>query len=267
MSVARRRLDVLSILGVPIAVGVVLCAQTLEGGSVWSLWQPTAALVVFGGTAGAVLVSYRRDAVLRTIVAVWQAFGHRWPEHEAETTLRRLVNYAIASRRKGLLALEPELERVPDPFMRKALALVVDGTTPKVARQILDIESRARRVTDEVPADVLETAAGYTPTLGILGAVLGLIHVMSRLNEPARLGSGIAVAFVATVYGVGAANLVLLPIATRLRGRARDAMLLREIVIEGAAALAEGLNPHLIEQKLQGFTNQAEPAPETSRAA
>lgn len=267
MSAARRKLDVMSALGVPIAVGVVLMAQVLEGGSVRSLWQPTAALVVFGGTAGAVLVSFRREAVVRTIAAVLQAFGHRSPEREVETTVRRLVGYAIESRRKGLMALEPELDRMPDPFMRSALTLAVDGTNPKVARQILDIESHAHRAADEVPADVLETAAGYTPTLGILGAVLGLIHVMARLNEPTKLGSGIAVAFVATVYGVGAANLILLPLATRLRGRARDAVLHREIIIEGAVALAEGLNPRLIEQKLRGFITPTEQVPRAFRAA
>jgi chemotaxis protein MotA len=221
---------------------------------------------VFGGTAGAVLVSFRREAVTRMIAALVQVFVHRSPERDVETTARRLVGYAIESRRKGLVALEPELDRTSDPFMRSALTLAVDGTNPKVARQILDIESHALRAADEVPAEVLETAAGYTPTLGILGAVLGLIHVMGSLSEPSKLGSGIAVAFVATVYGVGAANLVLLPLATRIRGRARDAAMHREIIIEGAVALAEGLNPRLIEQKLRGFLIP-DPAPRAARAA
>jgi len=267
VTAARREVDVISALGLPLAVGVLLIAQVLDGGRVGALWQPTAALVVFGGTAGAILVSFRRQAVVRTIAALFRAFGHYSPEREVETTVRQLVGYAIESRRKGLMTLESELDLIPDPFMRGALALAIDGTNPKVARQILDIESHVQRGAEEVPADVLETAAGYTPTLGILGAVLGLIHVMARLDEPAKLGSGIAVAFVATVYGVGAANLVLLPLATRLRGRARDSAQHREIIIEGAVALAEGLHPRLIAQKLQGFITPAEQAPRAFRAA
>lgn len=263
----RRNLDFISAIGLPIAVGVVLFAQVLEGGSVWALWQPTAALVVFGGTTGAILVSYRREAVAQTVKALLQAFSHRSPERELETTARRLVGYAVDARRKGLMTLEHEVDHMPDSFIRSALTLAVDGTNPKVARQILDIESHANRTADEVPAEVLETAAGYTPTLGILGAVLGLIHVMGSLSEPARLGSGIAVAFVATVYGVGVANLVLLPLATRLRGRARDAAMHREVIIEGAVALAEGLNPRLIEQKLKGFVTPSERTPRAFRAA
>lgn len=267
MSDRTPKLDVMSVIGLPLAVGVVLAAQVLEGGSVRSLWQPTAALVVFGGTAGAVLVSFRAEAVRRTVSAILQTFRHRPPEHEVEATARRLVGYAVESRRKGLVALEPELDRIGDPFMRSAMTLAVDGTNPKVARQILDIESHAHLSADEVPADLLETAAGYTPTLGILGAVLGLIHVMASLSEPAKLGPGIAVAFVATVYGVAAANLVLLPLATRLRGRARDAAQQRQIIVEGAVALAEGLNPRLIEQKLQGFITPTQRTPRTLRVA
>jgi chemotaxis protein MotA len=263
----RRRVDAASLLGLPVAIGVVLFAQVLEGGSVRSLWQPTAALVVFGGTAGAVVVSFPLDAVVRTVVAVFEAFVRRTPAREMEATVGTLVSYAMESRRKGLLSLEPALERTPAGFLRNALTLAVDGTNPKTSRQILDIENQAHRVAAEMPAEVLETAAGYTPTLGILGAVLGLIHVMASLSEPAKLGSGIAVAFVATIYGVGAANLLLLPLATRLRGRARDAARHRELVIEGIVALQEGLNPRLIEQKLRSFVSSSQPEPRAARAA
>jgi chemotaxis protein MotA len=259
--------DAASLLGLPVAAGVVLLAQVLEGGSVRSLWQPTAALVVFGGTAGAVVVSFPLDAVVRTVVAVFEAFVRHVPAREMEATVKTLVSYAMESRRKGLLALEPALDRTPAGFLRNALTLAVDGTNPKTSRQILDIENQAHRAAAEMPAEVLETAAGYTPTLGILGAVLGLIHVMGSLSEPAKLGSGIAVAFVATIYGVGAANLLLLPLATRLRGRARDAALHRELVIEGVVALQEGLNPRLIEQKLRSFVTSSQPELRASRAA
>jgi len=262
--VSRRRSDLISLAGVPIAIGVVLLAQALDGGSARSLWQPTAALIVFGGTFGAVLVSFSVQAVVGTMAAVVDAFRG---QIDAEPIVQRLVGYAIASRRSGVVALEVEIDRTSDEFLRNALMLVSDGTTPKITRQILDIENHSRRAVAEVPADVLETAAGYTPTLGILGAVLGLIRVMQNLGDPSKLGTGIAVAFVATVYGVGAANLVLLPLATKLRGRARDEALHREIVIEGMVALQEGLNPRLIEQQLRSFASPSSPEPSVRRAA
>lgn len=245
----------------------MLLAQVFEGSSVRSLWQPTAAMVVFGGTAAAVLVSFPIEAVLQTAVAVVQAFRTREHARVMDVTVRQLLAYSLESRRRGLVALEPQLERTPEGFLRNALTLAVDGTHPNVARHILEIENQAHCVVAETPVDVLETAAGYTPTLGILGAVLGLIHVMESLSEPAKLGSGIAVAFVATVYGVGAANLMLLPLATRLRGLARDAALHRELIIEGVVALQEGLNPRLIEQKLQGFVTPAREHSRPMRAA
>jgi chemotaxis protein MotA len=247
----RSRPRYATIFGIVAALGIVAVAQKLEGAPVRALWQPTAALVVFGGTLAAVCVSYPMTLVRRTIGAVRQTFVSR-PE-PAETIMAQLVRFAHAARRRGLIALETELDRVDDPFVRAALVLTIDGTNTKNARQILEIESDARREHEEAPAEVLETAAGYSPTLGILGAVLGLIHVMSSIGEPSKLGSGIAVAFVATVYGLVAANLVLLPLATRMRATARQHAIDREIVIEGMVSVQEGLHPRLIEQKLRGF--------------
>jgi chemotaxis protein MotA len=255
MSEPRRRLEFGSVIGVPAAIAIVLLAQVLEGASAWSLWQPTAALVVFGGTAAAIFVSFPADLVFRTASALYEVFVAELEPPGA--MLDHIMAYAQISRRHGLLALEPEIDEVRDPFLRGALTLAVDGTNQKTVRQILETESRARLEREEAPADVLETAAGYTPTLGILGAVLGLIHVMGSLTEPSKLGSGIAVAFVATVYGVGSANLLLLPLATKLRGRARKGALNREVIIEGIVALQEGLNPWLIEQKLRGLLGLA----------
>lgn len=263
----RRRLDLASLMGLPAAVAVVLLAQVFEGGSVRSLWQPTAAMVVFGGSAAAVLVSFPLEAVLQTAAAVARSFLRRAHTQLMASTVTQLMTYAAESRRKGIVALEPELERTRDRFLRNALTLAVDGTPPKVTRHILEVEHFALRAADDGPAEVLETAAGYTPTLGILGAVLGLIHVMESLSEPSKLGSGIAVAFVATVYGVAVANLVLLPLAVRLRGLSRDASSHRELIIEGIVALQEGLNPRLIEQKLQSFVAPARDAARAGRAA
>lgn len=248
---SRLKVDLGSIAGVPAAIAVVLVAQVLEGASAKSLWQPTAALVVFGGTLAAVFVSYPPHLVLRTAIAVREAFVGR--SDSAEPAFGRILELAHLARRKGLIALEPEIDHTRDPFLRAALTLAVDGTTAGTARQILETESGALREAAEAPAEVLEAAAGYAPTLGILGAVLGLIHVMASLSEPSKLGAGIAVAFVATVYGVASANLLLLPLATKLRGRARQAAINRELIIEGVMALQEGLNPRLIEQKLKGY--------------
>ena len=246
-----RKLDILSLLGIPLALGVVLAAQVLEGGSARALWQPTALLVVLGGTCGAVLVSFPVSTVWEALVAAATAFGRE--TNEIDRTVQRMIAYSLVSRRKGVIALESELDRTPEVFLYNALMLAIDGTDHKTVRQILETESAAIRAREEVPADVLETAAGYTPTLGILGAVLGLIHVMQSIGEPAKLASGIAVAFVATVYGVGAANLLLLPLASRLRTRAQSASRYREVIIQGIVGLQEGLNPRLIEQKLRGY--------------
>ena len=161
-------------------------------------------------------------------------------------------------RRKSLLALESEIGRTDDRFLARALTLVVDGMAPRDVRHALEIDSQAREDADEESVHVLETAAGYTPTLGILGAVLGLIHVMENLSAPAILGQGIAVAFVATVYGVGAANLVLLPLATKLRSLSRRSALTRELIIEGIGGLQQNMAPKVIEQHLHAFVNAHE---------
>ena len=246
-----RRFDLSALVGLVAGAALLMGAQVLGGGSLRSLWQPSAALIVFGGTAVAVFVSYPMPVLRRTMSALTHAMTGRQPP--TEPLLDRFFGYADLARRKGILSLEDELNAAQDPFLRAALGLVVDGTNPKVCRQILEIESNGLRESAEQPAEVLETAAGFAPTLGILGAVLGLIHVMDNLTEPSRLGSGIAVAFVATVYGVGVANMLLLPMATKLRGLAQHAATSREVVIEGAVALQEGLNPRLVDQKLRGF--------------
>ena len=254
MAVARRqkrRFEYATVLGVPGAIALVLFAQVLEGAPARALWQPTAALVVFGGTLVAVCVSYPFDVVRRTVLAVRAACLKS--NESSDAILQDILRYSQIARRKGIIALETEIDRSQDPFLRVALSLAVDGTKPQVSRQILEVESDGRREFAEMPAEVLETAAGYSPTLGILGAVLGLIHVMQSLGEPSKLGSGIAVAFVATVYGVGMANLVLLPLATKLRGLVRQSAINRELLIEGMVAVQEGTNPRVIEQKLRGF--------------
>lgn len=263
--IARRRYDLGAFIGGPLAIGMVLAAHMIEGGNARSLWQPAAALVVIGGAIGAVFVSYPASAVFRAIRVVWYVCTHQ--TRPPEQIVGQVIRHAQQMRRKGVLALETELDGVNDPFLKDALTLVVDGARAETVRDVLAIEREAQREVLESSADVLETAAGYTPTLGILGAVLGLIHVMESLSEPSRLGAGIAVAFVATVYGVGIANLILLPLATKLRTWATTEALRREIIIEGVVAMQEGLNPRFIAQKLQGYLAPVQRAAAGERAA
>jgi len=251
----HRRIDLTTMVGVPLGIGLVLVGQLLEGGSAWSILQSTAAIIVFGGTLGAVLVSFPLADVKLAAIGLKRIFVD---EGEApEATITSILRYAKVARKDGILALEDESANAKDPLLRKGLMLAVDGVNPKTLREMLEIDLAVADERDLVPARVFESAGGYAPTVGILGAVLGLIHVMENLSDPTKLGSGIAVAFVATVYGVGVANLLLLPIGTKLRRRAADAARRRVLLFEGVLAIQEGLNPRLIDQKLRGFTDSA----------
>ncbi|MGC4086019.1 MAG: flagellar motor protein [Vicinamibacterales bacterium] len=251
MKPASRRKDIASVIGVPLTIAVVLGAQWLEGGALRTLLQPTAALVVFGGTLAALLVSYPVGVVRGTLRAAVRTFDV--PAEPDEQLVQRLTEYASRARRKGVGALEVEIDIVKDRFLVRAIELVTDGFRGPEVRRLLETDSLTRELQDEEPADVLEAAAGYAPTLGILGAVLGLIHVMENLAAPGKLGAGIAVAFVATVYGVGSANLLLLPMATKIRSRARAEALRREVIIEAISAIQLNTHPRLVEQHLTAF--------------
>lgn len=262
----KRRLDLTSVMGVPVAVGLILLGQWLEGGGLHSLLQAAAALIVFGGTLGAVLLAHSRADVLAAAASLKKVFWE--PDESPEETINAVLRYARVARKDGILALEDEAAAAQDPLLRKGLMLAVDGLNPTTLREMLEVDLDAGEERDLVPARVYESAGGYAPTIGILGAVLGLIHVMQTLSDPSRLGSGIAVAFVATVYGVGIANLVLLPIASKLRLRAAQAARRRVLVLEGVLAIQEGLNPRLIDQKLKAFVGETAPqAAASGRAA
>lgn len=246
-----RRLDAMSVVGLALGLGLVAAAQVLEGGHLGSILQSTAALIVFGGTLGAVLVSFSLTDVQEAARSLRDVFLE--PPGTSHATIASLVAFATKARREGIMSLEDQVEQVGDPFLKRGLSLAVDGASPTTLRAMLEAEAVAREEHDEVPARVFEAAGGYAPTLGILGAVLGLIHVMESLADPTRLGAGIAVAFVATVYGVGSANLIFLPIAAKLRRRTEAAARQREIALEGILAIQEGMNPRLIEHKLRGL--------------
>jgi chemotaxis protein MotA len=241
----------------PAGVVIVLFAQYAHGATVATLLQGAAALIVFGGTIGAVLLTFSLADVWAALRAAAKAF--RKPEQDVESLVTTLVSLSMRAHRSGMLALDADVDTVTDPFLSEGLMLAVDGTPPSVFRELLAVERSARDAQDEAPARVFEAAAGYAPTMGILGAVLGLMRVMENLGTPGALGAGIAVAFVSTVYGVGVANLVLLPLAGRLRERAATAARRREVITHGLEAIHQRLNPRLVARRLRAFSDAAPP--------
>ena len=252
------RFDINPFLGIGLSLGLIVGGHVVEGGRVGSLLQWASAAIVFGGTLGAVLVSFSFSDLRQAVGALRHLIFD--PVRPAEELITNIGKYATKARKEGIMKLEDDVDRVEDPFLRRGLSLAVDGATPATIRTMLEGESLSRFDHEEAPARVFESAGGYAPTIGILGAVLGLIHVMENLSDPTKLGSGIAVAFVATVYGVGSANLIFLPVATKLRTLAARNARRREIIVEGIMAIQEGLNPRLIDQKLRGLFAIDEPS-------
>jgi chemotaxis protein MotA len=258
-------MDLNSIGGVLLAIGMILLGQWLEGGHAGSLVQPTAALIVFGGTIGSVMVAYPMNEFLHGLKLGKLAFTN--PKHDLAGVAKQIVELATVARKDGVLALEARLGEVTEPFMRKALGYVVDGVDAEVTRDSLDtaIDAEFHEVT--AASKVWETAGGLAPTIGILGAVLGLIHVMENLSDPSKLGGGIAVAFVATVYAVGAANILFLPMAAKIKRRLVLAKDRKVLIMEGVLAIQSGMNPRVLEEKLRAYTGEAAPADPQKKAA
>jgi chemotaxis protein MotA len=229
----------------------ILGGNILEGGHTSSLVQLTAFLIVGGGTLGAVMVQTPLSVFVRSMkIAVWV---FRPVRLELEQAAEKIVNWSNIARREGLLGLEAIAEEEPDHFARKGLQLLVDGSEPEVIRSILEVEIDNKEHQDTQAAKVFEGMGGYSPTIGILGAVMGLIHVMNNLADPSKLGGGIATAFVATIYGVGFANLLFLPMANKLKSQVHSQTRFREMIVEGVISIAEGENPRNIETRLQGY--------------
>ncbi|MFM1891198.1 MAG: flagellar motor protein [Pseudomonadota bacterium] len=244
-------MDPLSIIGVILGVAAVLGGNWLEGGHLESLANGPALVIVLGGTVGAMLLQTPVPVFLRAMRLVGGVF--RPPRRPLHAAIEQIVAWSSTARKEGLLGLENIADRQKDLFVRKGILLLVDGNEPDDIRRTLEVELDAREHGDLQAARVFEAMGGYSPTIGIIGAVMGLIHVMQNLADPSRLGSGIATAFVATIYGVGLANLLLLPLANKLKALAHAESQYRELVIEGIVAIAEGENPRNIEAKLQGF--------------
>jgi chemotaxis protein MotA len=212
--------------------------------------QPTAFLIVIGGTLGAVMLQSPFPVFIEGIRMLKWVFVP--PPMMPERLIRDISTWGTVARKEGLLAVENQIHTMRDPFVRKGLQLLVDGTEPNQLREVLEIEIDAYEKHLKAAAKIWESAGGYSPTIGILGAVMGLIHVMENLSDPSKLGSGIAVAFVATIYGVGFANLICLPVSKKLQAIVAKRVTLREMVVEGLAAIANGDNKLLVESRLHG---------------
>jgi len=244
-------MDILSIAGVFVGVGAVLLGIILDGGDINSLVNVPALIIVFGGTFGATLLQFPPAVFVRSMkMFSWVLIAK---EMNLSEQIDKVIYWSLLARKEGLLGLEDALPNEEDPFIKKGLQLLVDGNDPDAIRDILEMDMDAKESMGLQAAGLYEAMGGYAPTIGILGAVMGLIHVMQNLTNPELLGQGIATAFVATIYGVGSANLIFLPVANKLKARVLALTQAREMLVEGIIAIAEGENPRNIKLKLGGY--------------
>jgi chemotaxis protein MotA len=244
-------MDKLTLLGLVVGMTGIMSGQILEGGDPAILFQGAAFLIVLGGTLGAVMVQCPARVFVTAIKMGRWAFIP--PHMSSRDSIRQLVNLSTLARKDGILALEGRIGTIGDPFLRKGLQLLVDGNSAENIRKTLDVDIHSWEQLRWQSARVWESAAGYAPTIGIIGAVLGLMHVMQNLSEPGKLGGGIAVAFVATIYGVAFANLLFLPIANKLKSILMQQADMLELVVDGLVGIANGENPRQLEIKLQSY--------------
>lgn len=247
-------MDLPTVAGLLLAFGAVFGGFMFEGGNIEAVLQPTAAIIIGGGTLATLLVQYPGGHLKAAAKGIKNVFLPPKPGYAALITA--LVGYAQKARREGIVALEADASGSKEAFLKKSLGLAVDGTESRLIREAMEIELQILGEEGEVGGKVLEAAGGYAPTIGILGAVLGLIHVMENINDPVKLGAGIAVAFVATVYGVFLANVICLPMGSKMKMRHAETMLKYELILTGVLGIVDGENPRIIEQKLQGFLGE-----------
>jgi chemotaxis protein MotA len=245
------RPDIASILGLAVALGALIGGLLLDGGKVSDITQVTAAIIVLGGTLGAVMVTSPLSSLISAAAGIKKLFLE--DVIHFDVAIDEIVGYATKARKSSLISLEQDLEKISDPFLKKALTLAVDGTDLQELRKMIELDLEQAEKNAEVQAKVFEAAGGYSPTIGIIGAVMGLIQVMKHLENIDEVGKGIAVAFVATVYGVAVANLFFLPAAGKLKSRAQKEAQLKELLMEGVSSILEGMNPKLIRVKLEAF--------------
>jgi chemotaxis protein MotA len=251
---ASRRPDLATFLGLLLAIGGILGGLLLEGGKIEDVSQMTAAMIVLGGTLGAVMVTTPMPVLLSAVKQLKTVFFEKVQAPDA--VIEEIIGYATKARKNGIVSLERDADAVVDKFLRKALNLAVDGTDLQVLRNMMELEIDLEEHQGESEAKVFEAAGGYSPTIGIIGAVLGLIQVMKHLEDIKEVGRGIAVAFVATVYGVAAANLFFLPAANKIKARMKIGLQMKELMLEGVIGIVEGLNPKLIRSKLSAYIRE-----------
>jgi chemotaxis protein MotA len=244
-------MDILSILGMLIGIAAIIGGNAMEGGHLSGLANAPAAVIVLGGTFGAAMLQTPMHTFRHSFVILrWIIFP---PISNMRDNISKVIHWSMTARKEGLLGLEAITDNESDEFARKGLQLLVDGGEPDAIRSILEVELITQEDRDLQASKVFEAMGGYSPTIGIIGAVMGLIHVMGNLADPSKLGAGIATAFVATIYGVGAANLLFLPVASKLKSIIKAYSSQREMIIEGLIAIADGENPRTIEMKLEGY--------------
>jgi chemotaxis protein MotA len=247
-------MDITSLVGTLLGIFAVFGGALLEGLHLSDIMQPTAAIIVFGGTFGAMMVSFPPQDVKRAFSLF--PLIYQKVDLDVRPVIEEIIRIATIARKEGVLAIEGQRESIQNPLFKKTIKYVIDGFEPNTVKEIIDTEIILASEEEEAAGKAWEGAGGYSPTIGIIGAVLGLIHVMKSLDDPSKIGSGIAVAFVATVYGVGAANLLFIPWGTKLKRKAQQRALQKEVVKLGVVGIQEGLNPHFLQEKLEVFVEE-----------
>jgi len=246
--------DKSTVAGILLAVTGILAGLILEGGKIAQIIQPTAAMIVFGGTIGAVMIQFPLPVVIGASKGLVHVFFDKG--QDPRRMIEELVGYANRARKEGIVSLDSQLAAIQDPFLKKTLMLAIDGTEPQELRKMMELELDNQEERGEKLSQVFESAGGFAPTIGIIGAVLGLIQVMQHLENITEVGKGIAVAFVATIYGVGSANILFLPWAGKLKIKFREEQVRREMTLEGVISILEGMNPRMLETKLLGYLQE-----------
>ena len=251
--------------GIILALTGILAGLILEGGKIAQIIQPTAAMIVFGGTLGAVMIQFPLSIMIGAAKGLVHVFFDRGKN--PNVVIKELVGYANKARKDGIVSLDAQLGSIQDPFLKKTLMLAIDGAEPQELRKMMELELDNQDEHGEKLSQVFEAAGGFAPTIGIIGAVLGLIQVMQHLENITEVGKGIAVAFVATIYGVGSANILFLPWAGKLKIKLREEQVLREMTLEGVVSILEGMNPRMLETKLLGYLQEHKQVPAQKQAA
>lgn len=245
-------MDLASVIGIGLALGAILGSMIMEGGNPASLLHPGPMILVFGGTLGVTMAGYTMKDVTGLAKVVLKAFMPG-PPHETTATIAQMVSFADKARRDGLLALEDEAKNIDDPFLKRGIQMAIDGTDPEVVREVLETEVAAIRERHKVGASFFTNMGAFAPTLGIIGTVLGLVHMLENLSDPSSMGPLIAAAFIATLWGVMSANVFFLPIANKLKRTSTEEIAFKELVVEGVLAIQAGANPRAVGEKLKSF--------------